>query len=42
MKYLPKNAHKLKGEELAKLLFPEKALAQIKQELEAPKKKRSK
>ena len=42
MKYLPKDAHKLKSEELAKLLFPKEALTKIKQELESPKKKRPK
>jgi hypothetical protein len=39
MKYLPKDVHKLKDQELAELLFPKKALAQIKQELEKPKRK---
>jgi len=40
MKYLPKDAHKLPDKELAEHLFPKKALAQIKQELEnKPKRK---
>jgi len=40
MKYLPKDAHKLKDKELAKHLFPQEALDRIKSELEAkPKRK---
>ncbi|MBI4479468.1 MAG: hypothetical protein HY651_05555 [Acidobacteria bacterium] len=35
MKYLPKDAHKLKDKELAEHLFPKKALDKIKAELEA-------
>ena len=40
MKYLPKDIHKLKSKGLAELLFPKEALAKIREELEAPKKKR--
>ena len=40
MKYLPKDAHKLKDKELAERLFPKQALDRIKAELETkPKRK---
>jgi len=43
MTYLPKDAHKLSDRQLAGLLFPKKALEQIKQDLEKkPKSKQPK